>query len=57
VATRVFQGDRIMFGLRTEGGLLFHCALPNREATRAIETGGKVGAFFRESRAIPVARA
>lgn len=57
VATRVFQGDRIMFGLRAEGGLLFHCALPNREATRAIEAGAKVGAFFRESRAIPAARA
>jgi ABC-type Fe3+/spermidine/putrescine transport system ATPase subunit len=57
VASRIFQGDRIMFGLRAEDGLLFHCALPNREATRAIETGAMVGAFFRESRAIPVARA
>jgi ABC-type Fe3+/spermidine/putrescine transport system ATPase subunit len=55
VTKRVFQGDRILFELTTGSGQTVHCSVPNREATRAIESGRRVGALFKESRAIPVA--
>jgi ABC-type Fe3+/spermidine/putrescine transport system ATPase subunit len=55
VAKRVFQGDRITFELRAASGHSFNCSVPNREATRRIETGARVGARFNESRAIPAA--
>jgi ABC-type Fe3+/spermidine/putrescine transport system ATPase subunit len=56
VAKRVFQGDRILFELVADGGQTFHCATPSIEAYRAIQTGGRVGARFKECRAIPVER-
>jgi ABC-type Fe3+/spermidine/putrescine transport system ATPase subunit len=55
VAKRVFQGDRILFELRTEGGQRFHCSAPSIESYRAIQAGGHVSARFRECRAIPAA--
>jgi ABC-type Fe3+/spermidine/putrescine transport system ATPase subunit len=53
VTKRIFQGDRIRFELHAPSGHSFHCSVPNREATRGIETGARVGARFSESRAIP----
>ena len=49
----IFQGDRILFELSAEAGPTFHCATPSVEQFRAIATGARVGARFRESRAIP----
>ncbi|MGG5822724.1 ABC transporter ATP-binding protein [Falsiroseomonas sp. HW251] len=53
VTRRVFQGDRILLGLSGGSGQVFHCAVPNLEATRTIDAGARIGARFRESRAIP----
>jgi ABC-type Fe3+/spermidine/putrescine transport system ATPase subunit len=54
VAKRVFQGDRILFELSSEGGHRFQCSTPSVETFRAIQTGSTVAARFRECRAIPV---
>ncbi|MBX3539566.1 MAG: ABC transporter ATP-binding protein [Chelatococcus sp.] len=54
VAKRVFQGDRILFDLRTGQGQSLHCSAPNLERFRAIETGVPVHASLNECRAIPV---
>jgi len=56
VAKRVFQGDRITFELRADSGHSFNCSVPNREGTRSIAPGARVGARFNESRAIPAQR-
>jgi ABC-type Fe3+/spermidine/putrescine transport system ATPase subunit len=53
VTKRIFQGDRILFELSAEAGPTFHCATPSVEQFRAIATGARVGARFRECRAIP----
>ena len=54
VAKRVFQGDRILFELSSEGGQHFQCSTPSIERYRAIQAGTTVSARFRECRAIPV---
>ena len=53
VSKRVFQGDRILFELSSEGGQRFHCSMPSIESYRAIQAGSNVSARFRECRAIP----
>lgn len=54
VARRVFQGDRILFDLRTGSGQSLQCSVPNLDRFRAIETGAFISASFRECRAIPM---
>jgi ABC-type Fe3+/spermidine/putrescine transport system ATPase subunit len=54
VAKRVFQGDRILFDLRTPRGQSFQCSTPNLERYRSIETGHDVSANLTECRVIPV---
>ena len=56
VAKRVFQGDRILFDLRTGKGQSLHWSAPNLERFRAIETGVPVCASLNECRAIPLDR-
>jgi putative spermidine/putrescine transport system ATP-binding protein len=53
VGKRVFQGDRILLHLLAPGGQDFKCSVPSIERFRAVATGSRVGARFREARAIP----
>ncbi len=57
ISSRIFQGDRILFILRTGTGLSFHCVAPNLERFRNLDQGTLVEASFRECRAIPAAAA
>jgi hypothetical protein len=54
---RIFQGDRILFELKVANGPTFYSATPSVERFRNIQAGDRVGARFRECRAIPVANA
>lgn len=54
VVTRIFQGDRISFNLRSTTGQIFQCSVANSEAASRIIAGSIVGATFSECRAIRV---
>lgn len=53
ITKRVFQGERILFELRTDSGNEIQCSVPSIEEFRAMQTGQKVGAALRETRVIP----
>jgi ABC-type Fe3+/spermidine/putrescine transport system ATPase subunit len=53
IATRVFQGERILFELAGPAGQAFRCAVPSTAKYRAMQPGQQVGARFHECRAIP----
>lgn len=53
IAKRVFQGERILFELKTANGDGFQCSVPSIERHRAMQPGQKVGAVLQECRVIP----
>jgi len=53
IAKRVFQGERILFQLTTDGGHGIQCSVPSIEQYRAMREGQKVGAVLHECRVIP----
>ncbi len=55
ISKRVFQGERILFDLTTDGGHVFQCSVPSVEKHRAMQPGLKVGALLQECRIIPEA--
>jgi ABC-type Fe3+/spermidine/putrescine transport system ATPase subunit len=55
VAKRVFQGDRILFEVRSAGGQAFRCAVPNVAPYDAVRAGDSVGIAFHACRALPAA--